>query len=55
MHPHHRFNNLVASPIKPNHKKPRAPSQDKVVPHHILLNKGDKIDLGNVVGFPLSP
>jgi hypothetical protein len=48
---HHWFNDLMANPRKPHHKKPSGPSQDKVVAHHILLNKGERIDVGNVVGL----
>jgi len=40
MHPHHHFTNLVASPISQHHKKPRGPSQNKVVTHYIMNGGG---------------
>lgn len=36
---YHRFNNLVASPISPCHKRSKGPSWNNMVSHHILLSK----------------
>lgn len=48
---YHRFNNLMASPISPCHKRPKGPSLNNMVSHHILLNKGERTIVGDVVGL----
>jgi len=40
----------MANPIRSHHKRPKGPSWNKVVPHHILLNKGKRTCVGDVVG-----
>ncbi len=48
---YHRFNNLMASPISPCYKRSKGPSWNNMVSHRILLSKGERTSVGDVVGF----
>ncbi len=48
---YHQFNNLMASPIKACHERPKGPSWNNMVSHHIILSKGDRTSVGDVVGL----
>jgi hypothetical protein len=41
----------MANPIKLHHKKQKGPSWNKVVPHHILLSKGERIGVRDLRAF----
>jgi hypothetical protein len=41
----------MANLIKLHHKRPKEPSWNKVVPHHILLSKGERIDARDLKAF----
>jgi hypothetical protein len=51
MHAHHTLNNFMANPIRPLHKRPKGPSWNKVLAHHILQNKGERTNFENVLGL----
>jgi hypothetical protein len=44
MHPHHTLNNFMANPI-------RRFTWNKVLAHHILQKKGERINFENVSGL----
>jgi hypothetical protein len=48
---YHQFNNLMANPTKLHHTRPKGPSWNKVVPHHILLSKGERIGVEDLGAF----
>jgi hypothetical protein len=41
----------MANPIKLHHKRPKGPSWNKVVPHHILLSNGERIGVVDLRAF----